>query len=69
MLLNENNCGIIFMSTETHGVQPVELNEEGYGRYVSLYLQQTTRQIAQLDEINRFCPNCGRRFKCCEFDI
>lgn len=28
-----NNCGIIFMSTETHGVQPVELNEEGYGRY------------------------------------
>lgn len=29
----ENNSGILFMSGEKHAVQPVQLQEEGYGRY------------------------------------
>ena len=29
----KNNCGIIFLSGEKHGVTPVELSEEEHGRY------------------------------------
>ena len=36
------------MSTETHGVQPVELNEEGYGRYC----------ISMFSGIANNPPNC-----------
>jgi len=33
VVMCKHNCGIIFLSGEKHGVQPIELHEEGAGRY------------------------------------